>query len=136
LGVRLLGEDAVFATEPTGQSRWQYLMAAMPGLAIAGGTNEILKNIIGERVLGLPPEPRLDKGVPFSNATGAPGDGAARASAAAGCRSSTSPSSPRRPDVSSPASPWRAPPPRRRPSWVSWADRTPTASSATSPPGR
>ena len=47
-------------------AEWSYMISFLPGLKSAGGTEEILRNTIGERVLGLPPEPRLDKGIAFS----------------------------------------------------------------------
>jgi len=68
IGVRLLGDDAAFGADQTGDDRWQYSMTMFPGLAIAGGSNEILRNIVGERVLGLPSEPRPDKGTPVAAA--------------------------------------------------------------------
>ncbi len=61
LGADVVGPDAL---EP--ESEWSYLISFLPGLKSAGGTESILRNTIGERVLGLPPEPRLDKGVPFT----------------------------------------------------------------------
>jgi alkylation response protein AidB-like acyl-CoA dehydrogenase len=37
---------------------WGHQVSMLPGVRSAGGTEEILRNVIGERVLGLPPEPR------------------------------------------------------------------------------
>ena len=37
-----------------------------PGIRIAGGSDEIMLNILSERVLGMPQDVRLDKGIPFS----------------------------------------------------------------------
>jgi alkylation response protein AidB-like acyl-CoA dehydrogenase len=57
----VLGPDALLE-----DSEWAYMISFLPGLKSAGGSEEILRNTVGERVLGLPPAPRLDKGIPFS----------------------------------------------------------------------
>ncbi len=61
---------AQVVTEALGPSAldgdWGYLLAEMQGLRSGGGTDEILLTTIGERVLGLPAEPRLDKDRAFN----------------------------------------------------------------------
>jgi alkylation response protein AidB-like acyl-CoA dehydrogenase len=64
LGLRgvLLGDAA------PDEGAWANAYLTAPGIHIAGGTDEIMKNIIGERVLGLPKEPQVDKDIPFREA--------------------------------------------------------------------
>ena len=73
LEAELLGVDGLtyddWSLRRDGSSDWtrnaayRYLRAK--GNSIEGGTSEILRNIIADRVLGLPPEPRADTKVPW-----------------------------------------------------------------------
>jgi alkylation response protein AidB-like acyl-CoA dehydrogenase len=59
----VLGPDAL-------EGDWGETTCDMPGLRSGGGTEEVLRTMIGERVLGLAPEPRADKCAPFSELDG------------------------------------------------------------------
>lgn len=48
-----------------GTYAWSQLVVGAPGLRIAGGSDEVMRNIVGERVLGLPKEPGIDSTSPF-----------------------------------------------------------------------
>jgi alkylation response protein AidB-like acyl-CoA dehydrogenase len=66
VGMEVLGAEGLVVGEDTpGRGRLQQQALSSPGTSIAGGTDEIQRNIIAERVLGLPKEPRLDVDVPF-----------------------------------------------------------------------
>lgn len=67
LAVELGGPEGLLDASELGRD-WQFpqtLWLAGPGARIAGGTDEIQKNTIAERVLGLPGEFRTDRDVPF-----------------------------------------------------------------------
>ena len=63
LAIDLVGAGAVARADD--DYRWHQTLLGAPAAHIAGGSDEVMKNIIGERVLGLPGEPRVDKGVPW-----------------------------------------------------------------------
>lgn len=67
-GVDLMGAGGIIWDEDLVESdaRFQVAYLQSPAMRIAGGTDEILRNIIAERVLGLHQEPRADKGLAFS----------------------------------------------------------------------
>jgi alkylation response protein AidB-like acyl-CoA dehydrogenase len=56
-----LGPRLVADTGEWGTYAWSQFVMGISGMRVAGGTDEVMRNIIGERVLGLPKEPRVDK---------------------------------------------------------------------------
>ena len=62
LGPRLAANSGEWGT-----FAWGRFLCGTPGMRIAGGTDEVLRNIVGERVLGLPKEPGIDSNSPFKD---------------------------------------------------------------------
>jgi len=65
-GMDVLGMGGAAMDDVPGDGLFQHAYLSAPGLRVAGGTDEILMNIIAERVLKLPPEIRVDKDVAFN----------------------------------------------------------------------
>ena len=58
----ILGPKLIADTGEWGTYEWGEHLLGAPGYRIAGGSDEVQRNIIGERVLGLPREPKSDSG--------------------------------------------------------------------------
>ena len=63
---RVLGPRITADTGEWGTFAWSTMLTGIPGMRVAGGTDEIMRNIISERVLGLPKDPGIDSTTPFN----------------------------------------------------------------------
>jgi len=60
-GLGVLGAEGMLD-----DGEWTTMFLTSPSMSIRGGTDEIQRNIVGERVLDLPPEPRVDADRPWN----------------------------------------------------------------------
>jgi alkylation response protein AidB-like acyl-CoA dehydrogenase len=69
-GMAVLGAQGMLQDPAVpGGSEIRHRALSSPSASIAGGTDEIQRGIVGERVLGLPKEPRTDRDIPFKDLT-------------------------------------------------------------------
>jgi len=61
----VLGPRLAADTGEWGTYSWNQFVLGTPGMRIAGGSDEVLRNIISERVLGLPKDPGIDSKTAF-----------------------------------------------------------------------
>lgn len=61
----ILGPRITANTGEWGTYAWSKLLLGVPGMRVAGGTDEVMRNILAERVLGLPKDPGIDSTTPF-----------------------------------------------------------------------
>jgi len=67
LGLAVQGPYGMLTDDDAPASAFQYFALSTPALSIAGGTDEIQRNHLGERVLGLPSEPSPERTTPFKD---------------------------------------------------------------------
>jgi alkylation response protein AidB-like acyl-CoA dehydrogenase len=72
MAMELMGPAGIMTSDVPGSGGFQAQWIGGAGFRIAGGTDEILRNIVAERVLGLPQDVRVDKDVPFNQLGKAP----------------------------------------------------------------
>ena len=65
LVAHILGAKLVVDTGEWGTYAWSQLLLGAPGMRIAGGSDEVMRNIVGERVLWLPKDVGIDSKSPF-----------------------------------------------------------------------
>ena len=65
VAAQVVGPALIADTGQWGTYEWGEQVLGAPGYRIAGGSDEVQRNIVGERVLGLPGEPRVDKDLPW-----------------------------------------------------------------------
>ena len=63
----VLGPKLIADTGEWGTYAWSQIVLGTPGLRVAGGTDEVMRNIVGERVLGLQKDPGIDSKSPFKD---------------------------------------------------------------------
>ena len=64
---KVLGPRVQADTGEWGTWAWSTFICGTPGMRIAGGSDETLRNIVSERVLGMPKEPGIDSKSPFKD---------------------------------------------------------------------
>jgi acyl-CoA dehydrogenase len=62
LGPRICADSGEWGTYA-----WSKLLLGVPGMRVAGGTDEVMRNIVAERVLGLPKDPGIDSTTAFKD---------------------------------------------------------------------
>jgi acyl-CoA dehydrogenase len=61
LAAHILGPRMTADSGEWGTYAWSKFLLGVPGMRVAGGTDEIMRNILGERVLGFPKEPQVTR---------------------------------------------------------------------------